>query len=840
MNYYNKSTSALLKLFQSSMDGLTDSQVSLNSQKFGKNIIVLRSKPLWRRIIEPFADVFMLILLIAALISWHQNHVIDAWVILAVILINAIISYVQDYSTARILRSLNQQANQLVKVKRDSQIIELSSENLVVGDIIYLAEGDKVPADARIIQSDNARLDESMLTGESLPISKHSQIIDGKLAVYDQKNMVFAGSFVVAGNLSAIVTSTGMNTEFGKIASFAENVITLSPVQIKINELVTKIIFVVSAIMVVVFIILLFNGLDPEEAITFVLATTVSVIPEGLPIAITIILALSMRRMAKENALVRNLRSIESIGLVNIIATDKTGTLTHNKLSIINTWTIKKTQSDFFAAILGSMAVIDSTNISDPLDRAIVFFAKKKKLNYHNGQLVKIFPFDQTLVLSGAIYQKNNQFEIFIKGSPEKILSLAKISSNELELANVTLMKMIDNGGRVIAIAKAITKKPIKSLEELPKNVDFMGLIELSDPLRKEAKAAVKQAQNAGIKVVMITGDHYKTAFNIGKQLDIIHDESEVLDMSRVLDMPEQELSDRVNICSVFARVTPESKFHILQILKQNNILAMTGDGVNDTPALIEANTGIAMGSGSSIAKDASDIIILDDNFSTIVTAVKEGRTTVHNIRRVLFYLLSTNIGELLTFLAALLLRLPLPLAAVQILWVNLMTDTAFVIPLGMQPAQDNIMKSKPKSPDAPLLNRSYIVRIVLISAMMAILALTTYQLFASKGKAYAQTMTFTMLIICQWANAFNATSFSLSLLDRARKINYSMLIVLAISIILQLAVIYSPLNTLFNLTAVSINDLLIVSFMGSAVTITTVEIHKIINRWIYFQPFYK
>lgn len=840
MNYYNHPIKTVLKQFQSSLDGLTNDQARLNSQKFGQNMIELQTKPLWRKLVEPLTDIFMIILIIAALISWHQGHIVDMAVILAVVIINTLISYIQEYSTERILRSLNKQASQFVKTKRNGQIVEIDSEELVVGDIIYLAEGDKVPADGRIVQTDNARLDESMLTGESLPITKHEQAINGELAVYDQKNMIFAGSFVVTGNLTAVITAVGMKTEFGKIASFAENTTTLSPVQVKINKLVTRIIIVVSVIMCGVFGFLLANGFNAEEAITFVLATTVSVVPEGLPIAITIILALSMRRMAKENALVRNLRSIESIGLVNIIATDKTGTLTHNKLSIIDSWSAQHSQADLFTAIWGSMAAIDHNSISDPLDRAIYLFAQKNHIKPAGYKLLKFFPFDQNLILSGAMFQHNDQVEIFIKGSPEKILSLSQVDSKIRLEAEQTLNQMIDDGGRVISVAKVTTKQPIESLHQLPKKVIFMGLINLSDPLRAEAKSAVKQAQQAGIKVVMITGDHYKTAFNIGKQLGIVNNETEVLDMSQTLKMSEQELADRVNTCSVFARVTPEAKFHILQILKRHNILAMTGDGVNDTPALIEANTGIAMGSGSSIAKDASDMIILDDNFSTIVTAVKEGRTTVHNIRRVLFYLLSTNIGELLTFLTALLLRLPLPLAAVQILWINLLTDTTFVIPLGLQPAQDNIMKAKPKSPNAPLLNSSYLVRIGLVSIAMATLALFTYSFFAHQGEVYARTMTFTMLVVSQWANAFNATSFSLSLFDRARKTNYLMLLVLLISIILQLITIFTPLNSLLGLTSVAIGDLLSVSLIGTITIILAVEVHKIINRWIYFQPLYK
>lgn len=840
MNYYNQSTKAIIQQFHSSTKGLTSEQAQLNIQKFGNNIIKLSTKPWWRRLLEPLADVFMLILAAAAVISWHQGHVIDMAVILAVILINMIISYVQQYSTERILRSLNKQASQIVNVKRDGRLMKLDSEELAVGDMIFLAEGDKVPADGRIIKSDQARLDESMLTGESLPISKNEQVLAGTKQVYEQKNMIFSGSFLVSGSLTAIVTSVGMQTEFGKIASFTANTNQLSPVQQKINRLISRIIIVVVIVMIGIFGALLATGSDAETSLTFVLATTVSVVPEGLPVAITIILALSMRRMARENALIRNLRSIESIGLVNIIATDKTGTLTHNKLSIVNHWGPGGASKQFLTAIWGSMVPSENGDFSDPLDRAINLFIQQQKIDVTDYKLIKALTFNQTLILSGAVYQTNSGYEVFIKGSPEKIIALARLKTSAKVQAETMLREMIDEGGRVIGIARAKLTEPIDSLDNLPKKIEFMGMIELSDPLRPEAKFAVTQAQQAGIKVVMITGDHYRTALGIGRQLGIAQDESEVMDMSQVSDFTSQEFISQASSCSVFARVTPEAKFRILEILKRDHILAMTGDGVNDTPALIEANMGIAMGSGSSIAKDASDMIILDDNFNTIVTAVKEGRTTVHNIRRVMFYLLSTNLGELLTFITALILRLPLPLAAVQILWINLVTDTAFVIPLGLQPAQDNIMKAKPKSPTAPLLNRSYLIRIGIVSLVMMILALAAYQLYASKGVAYAQTMAFTVLVVCQWANAFNATSFSLSLFDPARKRNRLMKIILLLSIALHIFVIYGPIGNLLKLTAVNLTDLAFVSLVSGLATVLIIEIHKIINRWIYYQPFYR
>ncbi len=839
MHYYNESVKASLLKLKTSTSGLTSAQVRANQRKYGKNVIALETKSFWRKLLAPFADIFMVILLIAMGISWHQQQLFDTLVIGIVVIINAGIFYLQNYSTEKILRSLNKQASQPVVVRRNGGLIKIDSEELTVGDILYLSEGDKVPADGRIIESERARVDESMLTGESLPISKNNLKITDRKKIYEQKNMVFSGSFLVTGSVVVVVTAVGMNTEFGKIASFSKPNTALSPIQTKINQLTTRIIAVVAVIMVGILAFFVYNGTSLEDSLAFVLATTVSVIPEGLPVAITIVLALSMKRMASEKALVRNLRSIESIGLVNVIATDKTGTLTKNQLAIVNTWSLKKFAKPFLTAIWGSMVLSGDDHFPDPLDKAIDDFSRKNQLSKTDFKLVRAIPFDQDLTLSGSIYQTPKTTEVFVKGSPEKIIAMSTLRPDQLSTVNQALSDMILNGGRIIAIAKYSSKTPIRDLEQA-EALEFLGLVELADPLRPETKTAVHQAQQAGIKVVMITGDHAKTAYSISRQLGIANSQSEVLDMSQIHDYDSLDFEEKTLSCTVFARVTPEAKFKLLQALKRTNITAMTGDGVNDTPALVESNTGIAMGSGSSIAKDASDIIILDDNFKTIVTAVKEGRTTVHNIRRILFYLFSTNLGELLTFITALALHMPLPLVAVQILWVNLMTDTTFVIPLGLQPAQDNIMKAKPKSPDAPLLNNSYLLRIGLVSITIAILTISIYRLFEPQGVAYARTMAFTALIVSQWANAYNATSFSLSVFDKDKKRNHLMNRVLLLSIIAHLIVIFTPINTVLQLAAVNLIDLSLVAIISVSVMLVIVETHKIINRFLYFQPFYK
>ncbi len=830
MKFYQKTVSQTLLELKSKFTGLNDNQVRRSRQKHGANIIKVKNKSFWRKLIEPFLDVFILVLIIAGFISVHQGHEIDALVIFVVVIVNAVISYIQTYSTERILRQLNKTDQQMVGIKRNNKVVNLSIDKLVVGDIIILAEGDKVPADARIIECNNLKVDESMLTGESLPIDKQTAKIATKKPIYERNNMIYGGSFVISGNLEAVVTKVGMATEFGKIANFGQIVTSLSPIQKKINKLITRIIVSVLVAMVGLFIIMISRGNDFESSLNFILATTVSVVPEGLSIAITIVLAIAMKRMAKNSSLVRNLRSIETIGVINLIATDKTGTLTYNKLSVKQAWTLKS-KTNLKQIIKATIIANGKDNYSDPLDQALAnYTADQKGLK----KLVKILPFNQELALSGAVWSDGKKQTLFLKGSPEKIINYSKLSKPELKKISSELNKIVEAGNRAIGLAKLELKKDFSDWDNLEiASLEFCGLIGLADTVRRQAKTAVKQAQKAGVKVVMITGDHYKTAHTIGKQLNIASSIDQVFDLSLADKMSESDFENKVLSSTVFARVTPELKFKILKTLQKQNIVAMTGDGVNDTPAIIKSDIGIAMGSGSSIAKNASDIVLLDDNFASIVGAMREGRTSVHNIRRMLYYMLSTNIGELLTFVGAIVFNLPLPLAAIQILWINLLTDTTFVIPLGLEPTHKDIMNKKPEPINAPLLKKSYIFRMILVALTIAAMTLLTYQFYAEKGVIYAQTMAFIMLGVTQWANAFNARSFTKSIF-RAAKINKMLWLSLIITIILQIIIIFSPINHYLKLAQVGLADFMIVSLIGSAVVIAISEMHKLIGYIIY------
>lgn len=655
--FYNLSTKQTLNKLETSSKGLTSTQVEERTKEFGLNEVAIQTKPIWKRILEPFLDIFMLVLIMAAGISIFHGDTLDAIIILVIVAINAIISYVQEYSTERILRELRNTNEQIVEVIRDGKNIELSFKQLVPGDIVILREGDKVPADGRIITATSVRINESLLTGESLPISKNEQAINEEdLEAYEQSNMLFQGSFVVSGNLTMAVTSTGSNTEFGKLAKLSSEISSESPVQVKINKLVFYIIIAALGLAVVAFVLSLWRGMDIFDSLKFVMALSVSVVPEGLPIAISIILALGMRRMAAHKALVRNLRAIETVGVITTIATDKTGTLTQNRLTIQKTFSLTSEKSL-------TNTIFWSSNLShetgDPLDAAFSEYTKKQGSQFTTTQPENSFSFNQDLAMSGNLWHEGSEFRLSIKGAPESFVERSSLSKKDKAATKDKIQEFASQGLRVIAVANIKINQTIATLEDL-KDLDYqlelVGIVGVADILRPESADAIKVARKAGVSVRMITGDHPETAYHIGKELGLADNKEQIFDASQIKQLSDEELEAAVKKSLVFARITPESKYKILKILEKTEITAMTGDGVNDVPALAAANVGFAMGSGSEIAKDASDIVLLDDNFTSIITAMREGRVIVANIRRMLFYALSTNAGEALTMIGSLII----------------------------------------------------------------------------------------------------------------------------------------------------------------------------------------
>ena len=836
LNFYNHSVKdSVADLKSDPENGLTSKEVLRRRKKFGENLLDIKTTPLWKKLLEPFADLFMIILVAALFLSILQQSWTEVIVIALDMVLDVAVFYIQRFSTERVLNSLKEKTVQKITAVRNGEEVEIDASELVPGDVVILHEGDRIPADGRIISESGLLTNESMLTGESEAISKDAKAISGKKKVYEQRNMVFSGSFVITGASRILVTATGNNTEYGKIASLASSASISSPIQEKINKLVVRIAAVILIAAGIVLVIQLFDGIAFYDAIQFTLAMIVSAVPEDLPIVTAIILALGAVRLAKKNALIKELRAIQSIGIVSTIASDKTGTLTENRLSLRDYWnpakekTLKNNEK-FFGSVAG--AAIPPESATDPLDLAIWEFIKAQAPYMVDIKPLKSYAFDQSLKTSGNLFEdKTGRLRLMIKGAPETIFEkCSKMTKAERESAEAHLESFSNNGYKVIALASSKVDHEINELNKLTKSdvFKFEGLIAIADTVRPGVVDAIEQAATAGVKVKMVTGDHAQTAFAIGRELGLCSDFSEVFDCSKLGDLPDSDLEDRVRNASIFARVTPEDKFRILTMIKKSEVVAMTGDGVNDVPALTNAHVGIAMGNSPSIVQDAGDIVLLDNDFSNIVSAMKEGRVILANIRRMLIYLLSTNAGEVLATLATLLLFRSQLLLPIQILWINMVTDSLMVIPIGLEPPEKEFMSQKPEAKDAPILPRVLIVRMIIGSISMAIVGVGTYWL-ASKRFSHdeANTLAFTAMVVVQWSNAFCVRGTYESAFKRLRVKNNLFVLALIVAIALQILVLFGPLSVLTKTVPVDPLALTLTIAVSLLVPIVVTELHK-------------
>lgn len=833
MRYDTHTVREALDELQTSEHGLSVSEVTDRLREYGLNILELRGEPLWKRLVQPFANIFMLVLFIAASVSLWHHEVVDALIIMGIMLANAVIYYVQRFSTDRILRSLQQHNRLFATARRDDNVVTIDAATLVPGDIVILEEGEKVPADCRVVENASLRVDESQLTGESLPVEKQTAPVSSSSELYERASMLYQGSFIVGGHACAVVTGTGNNTEFGRLAALSVTTDdSVSPVQKRIDSLISLLVRVIGGIAVVAFILSLYRGMSVTEAVRYVLALSVSAVPESLPVAITVVLVLGMRRMAHKKALVKNTAAIETIGTVTVIASDKTGTLTKNQLTVQQVWSAVN-DDVMFHRILSYAANIHVSKTQDPLDAAIERYVTVKHTSREDNPAV-ILPFDQQRAMSGNIYQVGTHYQLYVKGAPEHIAEACHLPKELEEEMNSKLHQFAGNGLRVIALAHATLTESASSFNDISAHVSytFDGLIGVADVLRLEAPSAIKRARAAGIRVYMITGDHFETAFHIAHKLGIVERREEVFDSRRMQGVSDDELESIVETTRVFARVLPENKHRLLTILNKHHITAMTGDGVNDVPALVSAHVGLAMGSGTSIAKDAGDIILLDNNFRSIVEAVHEGRTVYANIKRMVAYLLSTNAGEVLVALGSLIAGIPVPIVPVQILWINLVTDTCMVIPIGLEPGERRNMLVPPKPANAPLFSRFFLSRIMLTAVTIMVLTLGIYNVFLlSHTLAYARTLTFQAIVVMQWASACNSRSDYESLLLRMKRFNPAFYIGLLIAICMQLLALTQFMHPILHLTDVKLGDTFIVTLIAFVVPIGVIEMHKWIGR---------
>ena len=816
MKHHSITSHASLKALGSTAKGLTATEVEQRLKEHGRNEIKLkRQRSILADIIEPFKSAFVLILILASGISLLLGKKLDAIVIIFIVVVNAIIYYVQRLSADRAMKALSKHDERKVKVLRDGKLSSVEVAHIVPGDIILLAEGMKVPADGRLIGEDELLVDESALTGESLPVEKHCEPVGEESAIYDQQNMVFQGTFVSSGLGRYVVTATGNNTEMAKIAELSREEVHESPLQRKIDQLTGRIIILAVGAATLTFGLGLYRGIEIGEMLRFALSLTVSAVPESLPIALTVVLVFGIKRMAKKNALVRNLTAVETLGQTTLIATDKTGTLTKNELAIAQRWHPTE-DIQALERIAWLSLTVEHGHADDPLEQ--VLFDTLQLKPERGWKRTKVVPFDQRSRMSGAIWKSAEGITFAVKGAPEAILNRLDLPPEELAAAEKTIRRLMLEGYRLIAFGSYTGKGAPHS--KFPEKLELAGILAFADQLRPEIPKAIQDTHDAGIQVVMVTGDHIETARTFGKQAGIIHHSSESAEGRNVESVTLTQLRLLMRKVRVFARVLPEHKHKILDSLHKNEITAMTGDGVNDVPAIVKADVGLAMGNGTDAAKEAADVILLDSNYATIVEAIREGRTILANVRKMAFYLFSTNLGEVLTMIGALVIGLPLPLTALHVLWINLVTDGFTVIPLGLEPHEDKQMQQPPEKKRSGLLSRPMLLRVLGTASFMAAITLTIFWLYLPQGLPIAQTMAFATLVVVQWANALNARSDYASFLEGFRRPNYKLWGAIAASAAVQATVFWGPLQGVLGVTSISSTGLVTLSAAVIAVLI--------------------
>ncbi len=896
-------TLTLLEVQQDS--GLHDGEVTQRREQYGPNELVERGlKSPWQILLEQFRETMVIVLIVAALISAVIGDVKDMIAILAIVILNAVLGFVQEYRAEQAMAALKKMSAPVVKVRRDGHVVEIKSVELVPGDIILLEVGDAIPADGRLINATNLKVQEASLTGESIPVEKATDPIPGgeEVPLGDRKNMVYLGTAVTYGRGSAVVVDTGMSTELGKIADMIQTVESeQTPLQRRMAQLGKTLAVAAIGIVAVVFVLGLLRGEDLAEMFLTAVAMAVAAVPEGLPAVVTISLALGAQRMLRRNALIRKLPAVETLGSVTVICSDKTGTLTENRMTVTvldvlgETEKLETLMEGGFpiidaevskdvappvrslglmvkAAALCNDAILeadmdrdgDMRVIGDPTEGALV--AAAAKLGLWKEELdqrwprVAEAPFTSERKRMTTIHRVNipvddptdapwrdSPYVAFCKGSVDGLLEISDRvwSGDEAVKLEADLCKRIQNANDELALdGQRVLGVAFRPLDELPENgqideallereMTFIGLVAMLDPPRPEVNQAVQEAREAGIRPLMITGDHPLTARRIAQDLGIIDEGGEVLNGQDLSKMGLDGLEEVVGHVSVFARVAPEHKLRIVEALqKQGQIVAMTGDGVNDAPALRRSDIGVAMGiTGTDVSKEASDMIILDDNFATIVNAVKEGRNIYDNVRKFIKYTMTSNAGEIYVMLFAPFLGMPLPLTALQILWINLVTDGLPGLALAVEQPERNIMKRPPFPPDESIFARGMGTHIIWVGLLMGLLSLGVGYWGWSMALPAWQTILFTTLTISQMAHASVIRSSRDSILTIGLFSNLFMVAAVSLTFVLQMLVVYwPPFQNIFGTQALRPWELGLALGM-SLVVFVAVEIEKWFRR---------
>lgn len=805
--FFTMSNDEIFKKFQTSENGLSNKEARKRLEKYGKNELP-RKKPdsILKIFINELLDPIVLLLIIAIVASLIVGEIVDAIAITFIISVDLIMGTFQEKKASNTAEALSNLVKEEVKVERDGKEILIDSKELTIGDYVYLESGDKIAADLRIIESHNFTVDESILTGESLAVEKNSKKLQNKsLPITSQSNMLFAGTSVITGRAKAIVVKIALDTEIGKIATtLNETKEEKSPLTIRVEKFSKQITILIAIVSIIIAVILTTKNVPLEEILLSVIALGVSAMPEGLPLALTMALTIASNKMAKHKVVARKLHSIESLGSCTVIASDKTGTLTVNeqtakKIVLPNDMEYVVTGSGYsingsvtgekldYAKDIASLGVINNEakfskdeKIGDSIDIAFLVLGEKMKIKTNDIDIIDTIPYESQNKYSAVFYKKGKDTYCTIKGSLEIVTSFCNsinlkkdFNIKKLEEQNEYLAK---DGYRVIALANGKVKKKDNYTEKDIKDLCFMGMVGFIDPIRKEAVPAIKNCSSAGIKVLMITGDHPLTAFKIAKDLKLTNNYKEVTtgdEVEKYLSKTKEEFDVFVKSKKIFTRVTPLEKLKIVESLKrQGEFVAVTGDGVNDAPALRAANVGIAMGSGTDIARETAKMIVIDDNFKSIVNGVLEGRVAYANIRKIIYFLISNGLAEVLFFTLAIFFNMPMPLVAIQLLWLNVVTDGIQDFALSFEKAEKDIMKEAPRNPKESLFDKNLIEEITLsgVSIGLIVFALWFYLLkVVNMDIASARGYVMALMIIIQNIHAFNCRSekssaFSISL----------------------------------------------------------------------------
>ncbi len=889
--FYKKTISETLQLLNSSEHGLSSIEAEKRLLEYGENKLLAGKIDSYLVIfLRQFKSPLIYILLGACALVFIMGEIADSIIILIVLIFNAIVGTIQEGKAQNTLLALKKFSETNATVLRGGNELIIPDYEVVPGDVLILQEGEKVPADARIFSATNLKVDEAAMTGESEPVQKNTEVFNQEdVPTADQKNMLFKGTNILVGNSHALVISTGMNTVIGKISKEISGIDTEMPLKKNIKDLSQLIIYIVAGLSLFLFVVGIFTGKSAIEMFAMVISLSVSIIPEGLPIVITLVLATGVWRMSKRNALVKKLQAVEALGQAKVIAVDKTGTLTRNEMVVHQVYlpSVQAEDGGLFFDITGSGYepkgeirlngnLIDSVNhpelsfvgkvgsfcanarvlfseeekmwrvAGDPTEAALLVLSQK--LGFHKedlereSPLIAEIPFDYKLKYHATIHSVDNKNLLSVAGAPEEILNLVKkvwfqgksypLSFEIKKQLELVIQKMSETGLRVIALAIKPEFSEILKNENIGE-LSFVGFVGMKDALRSEVALTMKNAAEAGIRVVMITGDHKITAQAVAVEAGIFQPGDIVLTGQEIDSLSDEELVLKLSQTSVFARVTPEHKLRIINSYKsRGEIIAMTGDGVNDAPSLVAADLGVSMGKiGTEVAKEASDIVLLDDNFGSIIGAVEEGRNIYKTIKKVILYLFSTGAGEALTITGAILIGFPLPILPAQIIWLNFVTDGFLVVALGMEEKEEGLLKGSFRKPKKYLVDKLMAQRIFIMAIPMMIGTLILFSFYLDGDMIKAWTMSLTLLAVFQWFNVWNCRDESKSVFRTNPFSNKYLVGATIIVVLLQLLMVYNPImQKIFKTTSLTLVEWFIIISISFSVIIIE-EIRKFFFR---------